>query len=308
MIYDLLQFLIGLVLIYFSAELIIKYGKYFASSIGVSKYFIGLTLVAFGTSFPEFVVSINASFRGNSEIAYGNVVGSNIANIALVLSICSVLINLKSKKIKNKDLYFFLFSGVLVFIFSLNGFLSELEAICLLSLFIVYSFLLKKDFSSSINRNDNLKKFNIDIYYLIILACSFFILIEGSNYFIESAVKIATRFNISNVAISMTMIAIGTSIPELATSIIAVYNKENELLIGNIIGSNIMNILMILGPSALINNIVINDHINSLVLMLILTIIVFTVNIFKINFSRVLGLIFLLTYTVFVYTNFRNVI
>ena len=106
----------------------------------------------------------------------------------------------------------------------------------------------------------------------------------------------------------MTMIAIGTSIPELATSIIAVYNKENELLIGNIIGSNIMNILMILGPSALINNIVINDHINSLVLMLILTIIVFTVNIFKINFSRVLGLIFLLTYTVFVYTNFRNVI
>lgn len=304
MIYDFIQFIIGLAMIYFSAELIIKYGKELAFTIGVSKYFIGLTLVALGTSFPEFVVSINASIKGNSGVAYGNVIGSNIANIALVLSISALFTNLKSNKIKNKDLYFFLVSCLLILVSSWNGFVGDLEAIFFLMVFLLYCYFIKKDFGSLINQKNTINRISANGYLLIILVCSFYILVEGSNYFIGSALNIAHYFNISNVAISMTMVAIGTSIPELATSIIAVYKKEHDLLIGNIVGSNIMNALMILGPSALINNILIDNHINSLILMTSLTIIIFVINFLKIKFTRILGLLLLLTYTVFIYSNF----
>ena len=304
MIYDFVQFIIGLAMIYFSAELIIKYGKELAYSIGVSKYFIGLTLVAFGTSFPEFVVSINASINGNPGVAYGNVIGSNIANIALVLSICSLFRNLKSNKIKNQDLYFFLVSCLLTLVFSWNGFIGDVEAICFLMVFVFYCYFIKKEFGSLTNQKNNVKKFRLDGYLLIILSCSFYILVVGSNYFIGSALNIAYNFNISNVAISMTMIAIGTSIPELATSIIAVYKKEHDLLIGNIVGSNIMNVLMVLGPSALISNISIDNHINSLILVITLTVMIFVINFLKIKFTRILGVLLLLTYSVFIYSNF----
>jgi len=306
---DILQFLGSMLMIYFSAEFIVRYGKDIAISIGVSKYIIGLTLIAFGTSFPEFVVSINASIMNEPGIVFGNVIGSNIANIALVLSICAIMVQIKSDKVGNQDLIFFLFSAILAFFFSIDGYINLLEGIVLLCGFIFYCYTIKKSVILEKNNTQEKKeRKKIDFYIIVIIVCSFFILISGSNAFINSAINLAERFNISSLAVSMTLVAIGTSLPELATSVIAVIKKEYELLAGNIIGSNILNILMILGPSAIINNIKVDLDYISITLMLSLTFLVCVFNVFNIKMSRIMGIVLLIIYSVFIYSNFYKIV
>ena len=142
---DLLQFLGSMLMIYFSAEFIVRYGKEIAISLGVSRYLIGLTLIAFGTSFPEFVVSINASLMKEPGIVFGNVIGSNIANIALVLAICAIMTHIKSDKVSNKDLIFFMLSATFAFFFSIDGNINRLEGILLLCGFTLYCYMIKKN-------------------------------------------------------------------------------------------------------------------------------------------------------------------
>ena len=300
---DLLQFIGSMFLIYLSAELIIKYGKVIAAFLGVSKYVIGLTLIAFGTSFPEFVVSVNASIINESGIVFGNIIGSNIANIALVLAVCGIIKSIAVDNIVKQDLYFFLFSAFIAAFLAMDGEINRLEGIVLLSGFIFYCYRIKK---KVVLKRDDGKKIRsvIDPYILIIICCSFFILIVGSNLFIDSAISLAEKLNISTLAISMTMVAIGTSLPELATSIVAITKKEYELLAGNIIGSNIMNLLMILGPSAIINNVSVDIAYISLALMCSLTALIYIFNIFNIKLTRIIGLIFLIIYGAFIYSNF----
>ena len=300
---DLLQFIGSMFLIYLSAELIIKYGKIIAAFLGVSKYVIGLTLIAFGTSFPEFVVSINASVINESGIVFGNIIGSNIANIALVLAVCGIIKSIAVNNIVKQDLYFFLFSAFIAAFLAMDGEVNRLEGIVLLLGFIFYCYRIKK---KVVLKRDDGKKIRsvIDPYILIIICCSFFILIVGSNLFIDSAISLAEKLNISTLAISMTMVAIGTSLPELATSVVAITKKEYELLAGNIIGSNIMNLLMILGPSAIINNVSVDVGYTSLALMCLLTALIYIFNIFNIKLTRIIGLIFLIIYGAFIYSNF----
>ena len=306
---DIFQFLGSMLMIYFSAEFIVRYGKEIAISIGVSKYIIGLTLIAFGTSFPEFVVSINASIMNESGIVFGNVIGSNIANIALVLSICAIMVQIKSDKVGNQDLIFFLFSAILAFFFSIDGYINLLEGVILFCGFIFYCYTIKKNVILEKNNTQEKKeRKKIDFYIIVIIVCSFLILISGSDAFINSALNLAERFNISSLAVSMTLVAIGTSLPELATSVIAVIKKEYELLAGNIIGSNIMNILMILGPSAIINNIKVDLDYISIILMLSLTFLVCVFNVFNIKMSRIMGIILLIIYSVFIYSNFYKIV
>ncbi len=294
-------------MIYFSAEFIVRYGKEIAISLGVSRYVIGLTLIAFGTSFPEFVVSMNASIMNEPGIVFGNVIGSNIANIALVLSVCAIIKHINCDKVGKQDLVFFLLSAVFAFFASLDGNINQLEGFILLFGFIFYCYMIKRNLVIEKNKSIKQKEKRFNFYIVIIIFCSFFILISGSNLFINSAISLAERFNVTNLAISMTLIAIGTSLPELATSIIAVINKEYELLTGNIIGSNIMNILMILGPSAIINTINIEVDYIAIVLMLLLTLLIYGFNIFNIKISRIMGIILFIIYSVFIYSNFYKI-
>ena len=303
LIIDVIQFLVSMMLIYFSADLIIKYGKIIAVSLGVSEYLIGLTLIAFGTSFPEFIVSVNASILDESSIVFGNIIGSNIANIAFVLSICAIINFIKTDNIKKEDIFFFLLSGIFSFIFCLDGVIYLFEGLILLFFFIIYCYRTSKNFNESKNYKKNIKN-SFDIYLIIIVISSFFILVVGSNFFIDSAINLANRLNVSKVAISMTMVAIGTSLPELATSIVAINKKEYSLLIGNVVGSNIMNVFMILGPSAIINKIEVNIDYISLSLMISLTFLICIFNLLKIKISRILGCALLIIYIVFIYSNF----
>ena len=305
---DILQFAGSMFLIYFSAEFIVRYGKQIAISLGVSRYVIGLTLIAFGTSFPEFVVSVNASLMNQPGIVFGNVIGSNIANIALVLSVCAIMVQIKSDKVGRNDLIFFLLSAFLAFFFSIDGNVDFIEGVILLIGFIFYCYTIKRTVGLDRNKTEKIKSDKLDVYVLIIISCSFFILISGSNAFIDSAISLAERFNVSSLAISITLVAIGTSLPELATSIIAVIKKEYELLTGNIIGSNIMNILMILGPSAIINNIEVKSDYIPIMLMLFLTFLVYSFNIFNIKITRIFGIVLLIIYIVFIYSNFYKIV
>jgi len=306
--WDIFQFSGSMLLIYFSADLIVRYGKEIAISLGVSRYIIGLTLIAFGTSFPELVVNVNASIIKESGIVFGNIIGSNIANIALVLSSCAVIKYIKTDKVEKKDLIFFVLSAVFTFLIAIDGQIKVFEGFLLLLGFILYCYSIKKsinDFSD--DKSEIKKKYKVNFYALVIVTCAFFTLIAGSNLFIDSAISLAKRFNVSTLTISVTLVAIGTSLPELATSIIAIIKKEYDLLIGNIIGSNIMNLLMVLGSSAVINSIVVDIDYTSLTLMISLTFLILAFNIFRIRISRIFGLVLLIIYIVFIYSNFNNI-
>ena len=301
---DILQFFLSALLIYFGADLIIRYGKELAFSIGVPRYIIGLTLISFGTSFPELVVNLNASMIDESSIAIGNIIGSNIANICLVLPCAIIICPMAVKKVKFDTLIFFLLSATCLLFFCLDGVLNRLEGMLLFVGFVLFCFNIRKDAKN--NRSDESLVNSVDYYVILILILSFFVLIIGSNLFIESAIGVATSMGISKVAISLTMVAIGTSLPELATSIVAAIKKEHDLLIGNIVGSNIMNILLVLGASILVNEIVVLVDYLALIVMFFSTVFLYIYSTYKINFSRIIAFILLSIYLIFNYSIFIN--
>ena len=243
---------LGSILLYLGSEWIVKGGVGVAEKYGVSTIVIGLTVVAFGTSLPELLVSLNAAFQGSSSLAIGNAIGSNIANVGLVLSLSAFIfpITLKYTLIK-RDLYVYLFSCVVFIFFSLDGRLSKFEGaffVNTLFFYIIYS--IKKP----IENYTDIEEYEGDNFVEMILFVIFGIvgLSLGADLFVDGSVYIARYFGISEVVIGMSIVAFGTSLPELATSAMAAYKKESAISIGNIIGSNIFNILCVLGVTSVV--------------------------------------------------------
>ena len=243
---------LGSILLYLGSEWIVKGGVGVAEKYGVSTIVIGLTVVAFGTSLPELLVSLNAAFQGSSSLAIGNAIGSNIANVGLVLSLSAFIfpITLKYTLIK-RDLYVYLFSCVVFIFFSLDGRLSKFEGaffVNTLLFYVIYS--IKKP----IKNDTDIEEYEGDNFVEMILFVIFGIvgLSLGADLFVDGSVFIARYFGISEVVIGMSIVAFGTSLPELATSAMAAYKKESAISIGNIIGSNIFNILCVLGVTSVV--------------------------------------------------------
>ena len=243
---------LGSILLYLGSEWIVKGGVGVAEKYGISTIVIGLTVVAFGTSLPELLVSLNAAFQGSSSLAIGNAIGSNIANVGLVLSLSAFIfpITLKYTLIK-RDLYVYLFSCVVFIFFSLDGRLSKFEGaffVNTLLFYVIYS--IKKP----IENDTDVEEFEGDNFVEMILFVIFGIvgLSLGADLFVDGSVFIARYFGISEVVIGMSIVAFGTSLPELATSAMAAYKKESAISIGNIIGSNIFNILCVLGVTSVV--------------------------------------------------------
>ena len=243
---------LGSILLYLGSEWIVKGGVGVAEKYGISTIVIGLTVVAFGTSLPELLVSLNAAFQGSSSLAIGNAIGSNIANVGLVLSLSAFIfpITMKYTLIK-RDLYVYLFSCVVFIFFSLDGRLSKFEGaffVNTLLFYVIYS--IKKP----IKNETDIEEYEGDNFVEMILFVIFGIvgLSLGADLFVDGSVFIARYFGISEVVIGMSIVAFGTSLPELATSAMAAYKKESAISIGNIIGSNIFNILCVLGVTSVI--------------------------------------------------------
>ena len=249
----------GLVLLFIGAEGLIRGSSSLAIKIGITPLVVGLTVVSFGTSAPELVVSLKAALMGNSSIAMGNVLGSNVANIALILGISAIIrpLNVHADVIR-REIPIMIGASFLVFFLSLDGSLGIIEGIIFLLILILYTIisivLARKEKNPDVKTEfeEGLKsKLNVPLSIILMIG-GLGLLILGANLFVQGAVVLAKLFQISDVVIGLTIIAIGTSLPELITSIVASYKNEADIAIGNIVGSNIFNLLCILGITAII--------------------------------------------------------
>ena len=257
--------LMGLLLLVVGGDFLVKSSVGLSFKLNISKMVIGLTVVSFATSAPELLVSLQAAFDGLSDIALGNVIGSNIANIGLVLGITAIISSLTI----DKDFYSFnwpvmmLFSVVLYFLLSNDGKLSKTEGMGLVVALMVYLFVLirraRKNREVEVEEVDSSLEqtsyFKIVIWLLIGALALYF----GSEWLVKGAKDLAKTVGVSDYAISVTVIAIGTSVPELAASVIAALKKEKAISVGNLIASNIFNIASVLGITAIVRPIHVMD-------------------------------------------------
>ncbi|MBW1833867.1 MAG: calcium/sodium antiporter [Deltaproteobacteria bacterium] len=263
-------FVVGLLMLYYGAEWLVKGASDLARSLGLTPLVIGLTVVAFGTSAPELVVSIISSFQEKSMIAVGNVVGSNICNIALVLGLSSLFMPIKSNEsVVKRDIPIMLGISLYLLLISLNSKIGRLEGATLLGGIIIYVCLnyyyaVKGTKQASIGEKFSKGLAAEDIEYIpsrarqiTLIVTGILFVVAGAQVLIDSAVKIMHTFGISEKFIGLTVVAFGTSLPELATSVVAAIKKEMDISIGNLVGSNVFNILGVLGAASLVRPVLI---------------------------------------------------
>lgn len=255
----LILFAVGLIILVAGAEALVRGASRLASTAGISPLVVGLTVVAFGTSSPELAVSVIASINNNADISLGNVVGSNIFNVLFILGLSAVIVPLAvSRQIIRLDVPIMIACSGLVFILGLDGIISRTDGILLTAGIIAYTaFLLRQSRKEKELPSDEFvkeykaggkKTLLIDI---ALVAAGLGLLVLGSHWLVNGAVAIATYFGLSELIIGLTIVAAGTSLPEVATSVIASIRGERDIAVGNIVGSNIFNILAVLGISGI---------------------------------------------------------
>ena len=259
---NFLLLIVGFGLLIYGADTMIKGASSIAKKAGLSELFIGLTVVAFGTSLPEMVSNVFAVMRGSFDLAIGAVIGSNISNVLLVLGIAALIYPLAVRKstIHREVPYNFLAIGILFLVAndvffgnSPMSFISRVDGIILIvifGLFIYHTFVSGK-VSGQDSEEMKTKRYPYSTSTALVVG-GIFMLTLGGHFVVSSAVTLATFFGWSEALIGLTIVALGTSLPELATSATAAYKKNSDIAIGNIIGSNVFNIFLVLGISALI--------------------------------------------------------
>ena len=253
MILQLIFLLLGLFLLIFGSNYLLKSSVELSLKYNISKVVIGLTVVSFATSAPELLISISSALKNSSDIAISNVIGSNIANIGLVFStaLFFVTINISKNNVKY-DLPWLLIVSVVFFFFLQDLIVSKYEGIILVSLLAVFIYFMFK--MRDENDDDEIEETKMPISKIIVLLIvSSVLLFIGSELFVDSAIFFANYFAVSERVIGLTLVAIGTSLPELVTSLVAIYKKELDISVGNIIGSNIFNILAVIGITSIIH-------------------------------------------------------
>lgn len=290
MLSSIFTLLTGLILLVKGAEILISSAIAMGKKLRISEFFIGLIVVGFGTSLCELVVSIDAVLKGSPDISVGNVIGSNIANILLVTFAAGLTSELKSIKVSKFDLSFHLGAHLIFGLIFVFAFLSTKYGLLFIFLFLFYLFRSFKNSDSKekdeiILENDFFSKISFKNPLLFGLPTSLFaigITLFGADITVDSAISISMILNVSDSFIGLTIIALGTSLPEIATSVTAAKKGKSNIIIGNIIGSNIYNILLILGFTSLFNSFSYNKKILlDDVYFLSLAAIIFTLFIFK---------------------------
>jgi cation:H+ antiporter len=252
----------GLVLLVAGAEGLVRGASRIALSVGISPLVVGLTVVAFGTSSPELAVSVSAVRSGATDIAIGNVVGSNILNILLILGLCALVVPLLiSWRLVRLEVPLMIGISVLLWLLVLDGELARWESALLFSGLIGYmvwairasrkeSAAARETSAPGAGPDRSPSPWYVNVAFVV---GGLLLLVLGSNWMVESAVTIAERFGLSELVIGLTIVAAGTSLPELATSIIATIRGERDIAVGNVVGSNVFNILGVLGLSGLLS-------------------------------------------------------
>ncbi len=315
--------MVGILGVYIGAEWLVKGSSNLSRELGIRPIIIGLTVIAFGTSSPELAVSLSASIKESDEIAIGTIIGSNIANIGLVLGVSALVFPLKVERIIMKsELPLMIAISAALYLMAIDkeiGFVDGLflfTGIMIFTGYQIYSTINSKQKSSNLMSNTNMagltnkqsstRRKNLLLNILFIVAGLVGLLI-GAHLLVKSAIFIAGRCGISEMVIGLTAVAFGTSVPEMATSVVSAFRKEAELCVGNIIGSNIFNILMVIGSVALIRplNVMQGTIFFELPAMLLFSVALIPMMRGTLAVNRIEGFILVLGYFAFIILLFR---
>jgi cation:H+ antiporter len=310
---DYIFIILGLIALVGGGEILVRGATSIALKFKITPFVVGMTVVAFGTSAPELLVSLSAALDGSPDISIGNVVGSNIANIALVLGATALVYPIRvSKTSLSVDWTMLMLASLLFYFFILNLKLEWYEGIIFVSILATFTiWMIRKSRKAGLNKADEvsndldeegMKEMNIWISFLLI-AGGCLALVIGADWLVDGAKNIARSYDVSESVISLSMIAIGTSLPELATSIVAAFKKQTDIAIGNILGSNLFNILSILGITAIVKEINVNELIlqSDIFWMLGLSAILLPMMLLRRDIDRVEGSLLLIAYAAYMY-------
>lgn len=300
----------GLIVLIIGGNLLLKAAVSISLKFGIPKLLIGMTVVSLATSAPELIVSIKSALKGSPDLAISNVLGSNIANLGLVLAVTILFspINI-SKSVYKKEWPIMMFSALYFLIVILDGVITKIEGVILVCFLIMtisalIKFRDKSEIELEIENEDSIVK------SLITLIFGGVFLFYGSEWFIDGAISLANSFGISERIIGITVVSVGTSIPELVTSLVAVFNKEKSISLGNLLGSNIFNVFAVLGLTSLVTPLsVVDNNIISfdIYIMLFFAALVLPLIFFpkKYVLGRKEGLIILVFYSLYVVNLFQ---
>ena len=305
---------VGLVLLVFAADYLVKGAANIAGTLGISPLIVGLTVVSFGTSAPELAVSVVSAFKGQADLAVGNVVGSNIFNVLVVLGVSALIIPLVvHQQLIRFDVPVMIFLSLLLYGISYDGGISRLDGIILFSLGVVYLLFLLRQSKGENNaavlaeyedeyggKKEDPKWFR-NIAFIVLGVAG---LVLGSELLVRGAVKIAGFFGVSELIIGLTIVSVGTSLPEVATSVVAAMKGEKDIAVGNVVGSNIFNIVLVLGLSSIVapSGIAVSGHAVTFDMVFMVCVALATLPIFFYGYKvgRVAGFFFLLFYLIYV--------
>lgn len=313
MIIKILMITLGFILLIAGANLLIKGSSKIAQKFKIPELLIGLTIVALGTSAPELIITITSANKQASDLIIGNVIGSNLCNLLLILGVMSIIspikVDNKTKKIHIPTLFL---STLLILIMQMGVFngsyniINKVDGIILVALFLIYFsypiIIETKDIIKTHN-NKNIEKNENVLLAILYIFIGFILLKYGGDFVVDYSIKISKIFNLSEGVIGLTIIAIGTALPELATSIIAVINKDTDLAVGNIVGSCILNTFLILGTGAILTPLVFSKEFlqNTIILAIsILLIWLFCILGKKNTITKTKGLILLIIFVLFI--------
>ncbi len=305
---NLVFIVLGLVLLVLGGNWLLKAAVSFSLRLNIPKIVIGMTVVSFATSLPELIVSVKSALENHADIALGNVIGSNIANLGLVLGITILLSTISVEKSFYKtDWPVMMIASLLLYVFIVfDGVLVRYEGIILFSLLIIFLIYLLK-FQKIAVVDEVVEEIEVQPLYkdILLLIIGGVGLWGGSELLIDGAVGMAKSFHISERIIGITVVSVGTSIPELAASVIAVLKKEKAISLGNLIGSNVFNILAVLGITSIITPIRVTDFgllTSDIFWMLAISLLIFPLNFFptKMKLGKKEGIILLLLYVIFI--------
>lgn len=314
---DIIFLSLGLIMLVKGADWFVDGASKLAKILRVPSFIIGLTIVSFGTSAPELAVSASAAINGQGDLSFGNVVGSNISNTLIALGLSAIILPIVLKKTDiHFDSFLLLLTSALVlfFVYTISPtFLSRIEGIILLIIFVIfYAVLIYKGIKKSkeekklnkenIEKAEKKEKFNFFKFSLdmIILGLGLACIIIGGDLVSKHASKIAIDIGMSELLVGLTITAVGTSLPEIITSVVAAYKKEDQIAIANVIGSNITNIALILGISVVIKPFNIAPiAIYDSIFLLFVTILLISTVLFKKEISRKIGILFVVLYILY---------
>ena len=307
---DLLFLFLGLIVLILGGDFLVRGASSIALKAHISPLVVGLTIVAFGTSAPELFISIQSALAGSPDLTMGNVIGSNICNLALVLGVTAIIspIRVQSSSIK-VDWPMTMGSSLLLYILVREGFVNSHEGAIFIAILIVYTIFIirrsRKETKAKLAEMDEVpvevkSNYAKDIAFILVGGIGLY---YGSEWFVGGAQELARHLGVGERVIGITVLALGTSLPELVTAMVASFKKETDLALGNLMGSNIFNILSILGITSLIKEIHVNDQIlnTDMLWMLGITLVILPMMLYDKILSRWEGFVLLLVYFIYTY-------